>query len=40
MRLVRQAIEEGGGTEIPTGGDAFFAVFPLGPRGRARRVIT
>jgi predicted ATPase/class 3 adenylate cyclase len=28
MRLMREAIAEGGGTEIRTQGDAFFAVFP------------
>jgi predicted ATPase/class 3 adenylate cyclase len=28
MRLIREAIAEGGGTEIRTEGDAFFVVFP------------
>jgi predicted ATPase/class 3 adenylate cyclase len=28
MRLMREAIAEGGGTEIRTEGDSFFAVFP------------
>ncbi|MDP8959845.1 MAG: adenylate/guanylate cyclase domain-containing protein, partial [Actinomycetota bacterium] len=31
--LLRQAVEEAGGTEVSTEGDAFFCVFPTAPQG-------
>ena len=36
--LLREAIASGGGTEVSTEGDAFFAVFPSAPRALAAAV--